>query len=459
MEANPIAYNAGNGAHYAADAGVPREIVANIKRMVQAEIADSSSGTEAPRTPEQRSEAIKQAVYECAQTVSGLSPAQVQALSNELVADFLGYGPLEPLLDDESITEIMVNSSDGVFVEQNGLIHAVPRKLFDTEDDIVRIIDRIASETGRHCDANSPLLDARLRDGSRVNAVLQPVSTKGTSLTIRKFPKHRFDGQDLIDIGTASYDIMNFLVAAVQARCNILVSGGTGTGKTTMLNILSNFIPDEERVVTVEDTRELQLHHRDWVALEARQANSEGKGGVSVRDLVINTLRMRPDRIIVGECRAGETIDMLQAMNTGHDGSLTTVHANDPKGAFTRIRTMIATSSEREIPQAAVDMQIASGIQIVVQLKRCVGGARKVSKIVALTGSMESGVIVTQDLFEYVQLGIDRKGKAYGYFRGCGNQPPKQVLERMAAEGCEIDDNWFFEREGAREAAIAAADL
>ena len=339
-----------------------------------------------------------------------------QALLDELI----GFGPLSPLLRSHGISEIMVNGPDIVFVESKG-------KLFDSgihffnEQHLQSIIQRIVEPLGRHIDDASPMVDARLPDGSRVNAVIPPLSLRGAALTIRKFAEKKLTTDDLIAFGSMTKEMASFLQEAVRVRKNILVSGGTGSGKTTLLNVLSLFIPEGERVITVEDSAELKLTHSNLVSLEARPANIEGKGRVSIRDLVINTLRMRPDRIIVGECRGAEALDMLQAMNTGHDGSLTTAHANNPRDVLTRLENMVMMAGF-ELPSTAIREQIASAIDLIVQQTRLADGSRKIVKITEITGR-EGNQILMQDIFTFEQTGLDEQGRVQGFHTATGNIP------------------------------------
>ena len=339
-----------------------------------------------------------------------------QALMDEL----MGFGPISPLIRSPKITEIMVNGPNVVFVESKGRLFDSGVK-FQNERHLLSIIQRIVEPLGRHVDDASPMVDARLPDGSRVNAIIPPLSLKGAALTIRKFSEKKLTTDDLIGFGSMTREMALFLEEAVKARKNILVSGGTGSGKTTLLNVLSLFIPQGERVITVEDSAELKLSHRNLVTLEARPANVEGKGRVTIRDLVVNTLRMRPDRIIVGECRGSEALDMLQAMNTGHDGSLTTCHANSPRDALSRLENMVLMAG-MELPSSAIREQIASAIDLIVQQSRLLDGSRKIVKISEVTGR-EGNQVLMQDVFEFVQTGISPQGEVEGYHTATGNIP------------------------------------
>ena len=343
-------------------------------------------------------------------------PVFRQALMDELV----GYGPLSPILRSPKISEIMVNGPDRIFVECKGKLTESGVRFFN-ERHLIQIIQRIVEPLGRHVDDASPMVDARLPDGSRVNAVIPPLALDGASLTIRKFSDKKLTTDDLIGFGSMTKEMALFLQEAVRSRQNILVSGGTGSGKTTLLNVLSQFIPRGERVVTVEDSAELKLSHRNIVRLEARPANIEGKGRIAIRDLVINCLRMRPDRIIVGECRGAEALDMLQAMNTGHDGSLTTAHANNPRDALARLENMVMMAGF-ELPSSAIREQIASAIDLIVQQTRLPDGSRKVVQISEVTGR-ESNVILLQDIFTFEQEGFESDGRVKGYHTATGNIP------------------------------------
>lgn len=339
-----------------------------------------------------------------------------QALLDELI----GFGPLSPLLRSPRISEIMINGPHVVFVESAGKLFDSGVRFFN-EQHLISIIQRIVEPLGRHIDDASPMVDARLPDGSRVNAVIPPLALHGAALTVRKFADRKLTTDDLIAFGSMTREMALFLQEAVRSRKNILVSGGTGSGKTTLLNVLSLFIPEDERVITVEDSAELKLTHPNLVNLEARPANIEGKGRISIRDLVINTLRMRPDRIIVGECRGAEALDMLQAMNTGHDGSLTTAHANNPRDALARLENMVMMAGF-ELPSTAIREQIASALDIIVQQTRLVDGSRKVVKITEVTGR-EGNQILLQDIFTFEQTGLDSNGKVQGYHTATGNIP------------------------------------
>ena len=350
-----------------------------------------------------------------------------------------GFGPLECLLSDTSVSEIMVNGPKQIYVERKGKL-VLSGVTFQDDEHVRRIIDRIVSPLGRHIDDSNPMVDARLPDGSRVNAIIPPVSLCGPSLTIRKFSDKPLTVQNLIGFGSLSDQMAEFLEAAVLGKLNILVSGGTGSGKTTLLNVLSAFIPADERIVTIEDAAELRLMQDHVVALESRPANLEGVGAITIRDLVKNALRMRPDRIIVGEVRGGETLDMLQAMNTGHDGSLTTAHANTPRDALSRIETMVMMAG-MDLPVGAIRHQIAGALDLIVQQTRHRDGSRKVTSICEVSG-MEGDIITTQEVFRFVNEGYDGSGKLKGYFTQTGVRP--LCCDKMEANGAKIDSKWFF---------------
>lgn len=356
-----------------------------------------------------------------------------------LLDDLIGLGPLSPLLRDPSISEIMINGPANLFVESRGLIYRTAAR-FNSESHLQSIIQRIVEPLGRHIDAASPMVDARLEDGSRVNAVIPPLALDGSLVTIRKFPSKKLTDEDLIRFGSLTRPMALFLREAVRARRNILVSGGTGSGKTTLLNILSQFIPEKERIITVEDSAELKLSHENLCRLEARPANVEGQGRITIRDLVINTLRMRPDRIIVGECRGAEALDMLQAMNTGHDGSMTTCHANNPRDALSRLENMVMMAGF-ELPSSAIREQIASAIHLIVQQTRLPDGSRKIVKISEVTGR-EGSTILLQDIFTFEQEGFDEKFHVIGHHTATGNIP-KFVDELRQAGDLELDMSVF----------------
>jgi pilus assembly protein CpaF len=366
-----------------------------------------------------------------------LSRAERQRLFEQIVAEILGYGPLEPLLKDPTITEVMVNGPKNVYIERDGKIERVPIS-FENDDHVMRIIDRIVAPLGRRVDEASPYVDARLPDGSRVNAVIPPISLVGPTLTIRKFAVVPFTVENLIDIGTLTPEVVEFLKACIYARLNVVISGGTGSGKTTLLNVLSGFIPNSERIVTIENAAELQLRQEHVVTLESRPANVEGRGEVTIRDLVVNSLRMRPDRIIVGECRREEALDMLQAMNTGHDGSLTTAHSNSPRDTLARLETMVLMAG-MDLPMRAIREQIASALDLIVHEERLRDGTRKVVNVTEVQG-MEGDVIVLSDIFLFEQTGIE-SGKVIGRLRPTGIRP--RFIDRLEAAGIHMPPSIF----------------
>jgi pilus assembly protein CpaF len=367
-----------------------------------------------------------------------LSLQERDVLFGELVDEVFGLGPLEPLLRDTTVSDILVNTHKHVFVERGGVLERVPTT-FQDDRHLLRVIDRIVSAVGRRIDDSSPMVDARLPDGSRVNAIIPPLAVDGPLLSIRRFPAERLKADDLVGLRALTRPMLDFLSHCVRARLNALISGGTGAGKTTLLNVLSGFISERERIVTVEDAAELQLHQEHVARLETRPPNVEGKGTVRQRQLVINALRMRPDRIVVGEVRGEEALDMLQAMNTGHDGSLTTVHANTPRDALSRIETMIAMGATN-LPERAMRQQIASAIQLVVQQTRLSDGSRKVTSICEITG-MEGDVIAMQEIFTFEKVGVTQDGKVIGRFRATGVRP--KCCERLRASGIHLPTDMF----------------
>jgi pilus assembly protein CpaF len=373
-----------------------------------------------------------------AEEVTPLSLAEREGLFAEVLDDVFGLGPLEPLLRDTTVSDILVNTYKHVFVERGGRLERVTAT-FQDDRHLLRVIDRIVSRIGRRVDDSSPMVDARLEDGSRVNAIIPPLAVDGPLLSIRRFPAERLKAEDLVTLKAMTAPMLEFLSHCVRARMNCLISGGTGAGKTTLLNVLSSFIGDHERVVTIEDAAELQLRQEHVVRLETRPPNVEGKGAIRQRELLINALRMRPDRIVVGEVRGAEALDMLQAMNTGHDGSLTTVHANTPRDALSRIETMIAMGAVN-LPERAMRQQITSAIQLVLQQTRLSDGTRRVTSVSEITG-MEGDTITMQEIFVFEKLGINHEGKVIGRFRATGVRP--KVCERLKAAGIVLPGSMF----------------
>jgi len=359
-------------------------------------------------------------------------------LHENVLNESIGLGPLEQFLADDDVTEIMVNNHREIFVERAGKLTLSPFQ-FSSDRTVYAVIERIITPLGRRIDESSPIVDARLKDGSRVNAVIPPLALKGPSLTIRKFPKHRLSFADLVNYGSVDQNMVDFLRVCVEMRKNIVVSGGTGSGKTTLLNVLSNFIPNADRIVTIEDAAELKLAQPNLVSLESRPPNLEGKGAVPIRDLVKNSLRMRPDRIIVGECRGGEALDMLQAMNTGHDGSLTTVHANNPRDVLSRLEVLVLMAG-MELPVTAIREQVASAVDLIIQQSRFPCGSRKITRVTEVVG-VESGTVLLQDIVLYKQEGIDENGKVRGGFRASGFIPT--FYEDLRLIGYDVDLSCF----------------
>jgi pilus assembly protein CpaF len=366
-----------------------------------------------------------------------LTRAERVRMLEQITDEIIGLGPLEPLLRDESITEVMVNGPRQVYIERSGKLE-LTNVVFQNDDHVMRIIDRIIAPIGRRVDESSPMVDARLTDGSRVNAIIPPLSLVGPVITIRKFSASPFTTDDLVRFGTATPDMFEFLRACVEARLNLFVSGGTGSGKTTTLNVLSSFIPNDERIVTIEDAAELQLRQEHVVTLESRPPNIEGKGAIPIRELVRNALRMRPDRIIVGECRSGEALDMLQAMNTGHDGSMSTGHANSPRDMLSRLETMVLMAGV-DLPLRAIREQVASAVDLIVHQSRLKDGTRRITNITEVQG-MEGDVIVMQDVFVFEQTGVV-EGKIQGRLKPTGIRP--KFVEKFEVQGINLPPGLF----------------
>jgi len=387
-----------------------------------------------------QNEIVKQRLQEAyVQTKVSLPEDLRKQIFNDILDELTGFGPIQSLLDDEDISEVMVNGPKKVFVEKKGKL-TKSAVTFDDDDHVLRVIDRIILPLGRRVDADTPTVDARLPDGSRVNAVVRPVSIDGPSITIRKFKKDKLSIQQLIDYGSLTSNMAEFIRACVLAHLNIVISGGTGSGKTTLLNVLSSYIPEEERIITIEDAAELQLQQDHVLRMETKVANTDGRGTVSIRDLVRNSLRMRPDRIIVGECRGGEALDMLQAMNTGHDGSLTTLHANTPRDAISRMETMVLMSG-MDLPLKVVRQQIASAVDLIIQQTRLKDGSRKVTAITEVVG-MEGDIVVLTDIFKFEQTGIGEHGKILGDLKATGIRPI--FSPRLEAAGFKLSGEIFM---------------
>ncbi|MBN8555045.1 MAG: CpaF family protein, partial [Deltaproteobacteria bacterium] len=380
--------------------------------------------------------AIQRLLEEEAKDIEGRSDRA--QLAKDILDEVLGLGPIEPLLENGEISEIMVNGRDQIFIERKGKLVLTDYR-FTTDKQLLGCIERIVSPIGRRVDEKTPLCDARLKDGSRINIIISPLSLKGPIITIRKFFKEKLTINDLVKFNSLTDEMADFMRSAVEAHLNIIVSGGTGTGKTTLLNMVAGFIPETERIVTVEDAAELQLPQAHVITLEARPANLQGEGAIHIRDLVRNALRMRPDRIVVGECRAGEALDMLQAMNTGHDGSLTTIHSNNPRDCLRRIETLVMMAGF-DLPIQAIREQIASAVNLIVQLKRYSDGSRRISHITEVIG-IEGDTVVTQPIFEFKQTGVDEHGKVRGQFQPSGLIP--KFVETLKAKGIAIPKGLF----------------
>jgi len=415
-----------------------RERLAGIYDRVQRRLLSELSPTVRADNVEEVKRALTR-IFE--EVIAGedvpLSRNERTELFESIVAGILGFGVLEPFLKDESVTEVLVNGPNNVYVERAGRLESTDVRFRDTEE-LTRIIDRIVSPLGRRVDESSPMVDARLPDGSRVNVIIPPLSLVGPCISIRKFTRAAYSMEDFVRLDSCTEDMGKFMKACVQARLNVVISGGTSTGKTTLLNILSSYLGNDERILTIEDAAELQLQQDHVVRLEARPPNVEGKGQITIRQLVINALRMRPDRIVVGEVRGGEALDMLQAMNTGHDGSLTTAHSNTPRDTLARVETMVLMAG-MDLPLRAIREQIASAFDLVVHLDRLPDGARKISQITEVQG-MEGDVIVMQDIFRFVHTGI-KDGRVQGYFTGTGIRP--KFMDKIEAYGIYLSPAMF----------------
>ena len=411
-----------------------------LKQKIHQKIVDELGSVEMDRRQ------LEEAVTHISSAAMDAEPALVPRFErtriiSEIIDEVMGLGPIEPLLKDDTVTEVMVNRYNQVYVERNGLL-VLTDVHFRDDIHVMHIIEKIVSPLGRRIDESSPMVDARLPDGSRVNAIIPPLALTGPALTIRKFSRDPFKINDLIDMETLTQEMADLLKACVEGKLNIVISGGTGSGKTTTLNVLSSFIPADERIVTIEDAAELQLRQEHIVTLEARPANIEGRGAVTIRDLVRNSLRMRPDRIVVGEVRSGEALDMLQAMNTGHDGSMTTGHANSPRDMVSRMETMVLMAG-MDLPVRAIREQISSAIDLVVQQSRLRDGSRKITHLTEVQG-MEGEVITMQDIFIFDQTGRDTNGKILGRFKPTGIRP--KFVEKLLANGIKLPAELFWPR-------------
>lgn len=428
----PVPSPAG-GASARTDGSSYLDLKARVQNKLLAELDTSVD----PRSPEVRATIEELFTAILSEESIVLGRAERQRLFEAIVAEILGLGPLEPLLADDTITEIMVNGPKNIYIEREGNLDRT-RVTFEDDDHVLRVLDRIVAPLGRRIDESSPTVDARLSDGSRVNAVIRPISLVGPTITIRKFSKRPFTVEDLIRFGSLTPEIAEFLRAAVIAELNIVVSGGTGSGKTTLLNVLSGFIPNDQRIITIENAAELQLRQEHVVSLESRPPNIEGRGEISIRDLVVNSLRMRPDRIVVGECRSGEALDMLQAMNTGHEGSLTTLHSNSPRDTLSRLEVMCLMAG-MDLPVRAIREQIASAINLIVHQERLRDGSRRIVKITEVQ-QMEGDVITMSDIFEFEQTGIEA-GKVIGRIRPTGLRP--KFIDKIQTAGIHLPPSVF----------------
>jgi pilus assembly protein CpaF len=414
-------------------------LYAQLRSKVHQRLVEELAGNTDTAPPEQVRQRIAELVNDMvAEQNLTITRHDKLRVIDTVIDDVLGLGPLETLLHDPEITEIMINNHKQIYIEQHGKL-SLSTVTFESTDQLMQVIDRIVSSIGRRVDESSPMVDARLKDGSRVNVIIPPLALRGPTVTIRKFAKEAFTVDDLVTFGSLTGDMIHYLRACVRGRLNVVVSGGTGSGKTTTLNILSSFIPEDERIVTIEDAAELQLRQEHVVTLETRPANIEGRGRVSIRELVINSLRMRPDRIVIGECRGGEALDMLQAMNTGHDGSLTTLHANNPRECIGRLETLVLMAGA-ELPSRAIREQIGTAVNIIVQQNRMRDGTRKVVSITEVIGC-EGGEVQLSEVFSFRQTGIDADGGVIGSFTATGAVP--HFLEHLASEGEELSAEMF----------------
>ena len=411
----------------------------DLKTRIHRKLVEQLDLTSLSNDSQELREEVRQVVTELAEEENAiLNFGERQRLISEVLDETFGLGPLEVLLADPTISDILVNGPRRVYIERRGRLELTEIQ-FKDDGHVLHVIDKIVSAVGRRCDEVNPMVDARLPDGSRVNAIIPPLAIDGPALSIRRFGRDRITWDDYISMKACPPEVRDFLAACVTSRLNIMIVGGTGSGKTTLLNNLSSFIPMSERLVTIEDAAELQLRQPHVVRLESRPPNIEGKGRVTIRDLLTNSLRMRPDRIVVGECRGAETLDMLQAMNTGHEGSMTTIHANSTRDAMQRVETMVMMAG-LELPLKAVRQQFASAIDLLVQVQRLTGGPRKVVAVTEVQG-MEGETITMQDIFKFEQLGVDDSGKAYGQFIATGIRP--SFLDRVTTAGCKVDLDLF----------------
>jgi pilus assembly protein CpaF len=438
----PRRRSGGSGAEGERDPAVARaNLHAELKSRIQAQLIaelDTASVVRNGPLTEVEHATIRARILDLLAEEEGVGPLEREEIASSLFAEIVGFGPIQALLDDGTVTEIMINRKDQVYIERDGRLEQTAIR-FASDTEVMHLIEKVVTPLGRRIDESSPMVDARLPDGSRVNAVIPPLSLKGPSLTVRKFAKDPFQIEDLIRMNTVSRAMAVFLAACVRARLNVFVSGGTGSGKTTTLNVLSSFIPTDERIVTIEDAAELQLHQDHVVSLETRPPNLEGRGEITVRQLVRNALRMRPDRIVVGEVRSGEALDMLQAMNTGHDGSLTTGHANSPRDMLARLETMVLMAGV-DLPVKAIREQVSSAVDLIVQQSRLKDGSRKITHITEVQG-MEGEVILLQDVFLFKQVGIGPDGKVVGSFQPTGVVP--SFIDRLEVSGVVLPKDIF----------------
>ncbi len=422
----------------------PRQAFQQLKTRLHRQMVDAIDLSKAGELSEHdlRSQLRALAAHLCSQQAVKLSGEDREVMVREIMDEIYGFGPIEPLMSDLDVSDVLINGPDSVFIERNGRLERTEIRFADDEH-LLHFIQRLVSRAGRRIDEVSPMVDAKLPDGSRLNAVIPPLALRGPTVSIRRFKNRAIVLEDMVKMGSLTPEMADFLIASVRGRMNVVVSGGTGAGKTTLLNNLSRFIPESERVVTIEQTAELQLQQKDVVALETRPPNVEGRGEISQRDLLKNSLRMRPDRIIVGEARGGEVLDMLQAMNTGHDGSMSTVHANETRDALDRMELMVALSGV-ELPMLVARQYIASAVQILVHMGRLSTGERKVTRISELCGCQD-GVYQIEDIFVYRMAGIDSDGKSRGAFYATGYEP--QALKRLASRGFDVPPMMFAARE------------